>query len=114
MRALRKLRRWAGCVGSVFDETIGDAILSSPWRRIDFYTVAYYPALARCPYAKATLLGDGKWRVEYPGLDPDDVTEGDEEATLPAAMSRIESAWTEHRRSLQHVDGIIEDANRRV
>lgn len=112
MGALAKLRRWVTRAGSVFDETIGDTLLPAPWRRLDFYMVGYYPNRTGAPYALVRLTDDGTFHVEYqnaPHPDPADPT-----PNLRAAMSLVESSWTDHRRTLQLIDAAIEEANRAV
>lgn len=97
MGALEKLRRW---------------LPSAPWRRVDFYTVAYHPDRACQPYAVINLTEGGAFEVEYPHSPepPPETPPGN----LRAAMSAVEASWTEHRRTLQMIDATIEESNRRV
>lgn len=61
-------------------------------------------------YARLTVQGDGRWDVSI---------QADEERStvydnLAQAISACDLSWQEHRITLQHVDMLIEQANRRV
>lgn len=81
------------------------------WRRVGFYTVAYYPDSGHRPFAIATLGNEGSWTLDFPGNAH--LTELTEVApNIRAAMSAAEEQWTEHSRSLRGVDTAIAEANR--